>query len=154
MTKKNERAVLEFSGASTWDADELGLSLARAARADVTLGGYLIYACDPTDDVLDDHTLKYVKVLGAEVVGSTRDPADLAALMDALAARDVTDFLCMCTGDLAIEFFDATGTLTDVVRVDLPSGIEWPRWPGRASLVDAGKLHAWLQAHSISRSGH
>ncbi|WP_309133470.1 hypothetical protein [Cellulomonas sp.] len=147
MTRK--RAVLKISGAPTWDADELGLSLARAARADVTLGGYLIYAVDPTDDVLDDHTLKYVEVLGRERVGSTHDAADLGALTAALAASDVTDFVCMCTGDLAIEFFDATGALIDVVRVDLPSGIEWPRWPGRASLVDAGRLHAWLQRHSV-----
>lgn len=116
----------------------------------MTLGGFLVYAFDPSEDVLDDETLKFVDVVGRDVVGSTDGPDDLAELVAALAAHKVTDVVCMCTGDLAVEFFDATGDLVDVVRIDLPSGIEWPHWPGGASLVDANRLLAWLEKHSIA----
>jgi hypothetical protein len=147
-----KRKVLEFSGAPTWDAAALQRSLVRATRAQVTFGGYLIYAVDPLQNVLDDETLKFVDVLGKDVVGFTGGAEDLAELVESLAAHEVTDSMCMCTGDLAVEFFDGTGELVEVVRIDLPSGIEWPNWPGRASLVDSSKLLAWLKKHSIAVS--
>ena len=96
-----------------------------------------------------DDTLKYVDVVGTEVVGTTDGPDDLAELVGALDAHEVTDVMCMCTGDLAIEFFDAHGTLVDVVRLDLPSRIEWPRWPGKAEVVAPDKLRSWLEKHAI-----
>lgn len=111
------RQVLTFSGAPTWDAAALTESLGRAARAQVTVGGFLIYAVDRDEDVLADDTLKYVDVVGTDVVGTTDGPDDLAELVGALDAHEVTDWMCMCTGDLAIEFFDASGTLVDVVRL-------------------------------------
>ena len=147
-----KRKVLKFSGAPTWEADALQRSLVRATRAQVTFGGFLIYAVDPSQNVLDDATLKFVDVLGKDVVGFTDGAEDLAELVGSLAAHEVTDVLCMCTGDLAVEFFDGTCELVEVVRIDLPSGIEWPNWPGRASLVDSSKLLAWLEKHSIAIS--
>lgn len=67
--------VLEFSGAPTWDGDAPRKSLERAARAQVTVGGFLIYPVDPSEDVLDDETLKFVSVVGAEVVATTNERA-------------------------------------------------------------------------------
>jgi hypothetical protein len=75
--------------------------------------------------------------------------ADLAALVSALAVNEVTDLLCMCTGDLVIEFFDSEGTLIEVVRIDVPGAIECHRWPGRAKLAEPERLAAWLRAHDL-----
>jgi hypothetical protein len=55
----------------------------------------------------------------------------------------------MCTGDLVIEFFDPEGTLIEAVRIDLPSGVECHRWPGRAKLAEPERLAAWLRAHDL-----
>ena len=140
---------MTFSGASTTDPGALQRSLGGAVRAEITRGGFLVYAVDPADDVLHDETLKYVDVVGSEVIASIDRPQHLAELRDALAVDEVTDFICMCTGDLAIEFFDSRNALIAVVRVDLPSGIEWPLWAGRANLVDPRRFGAWLARHSI-----
>lgn len=111
---------LRFSGASKFDLGALDRGLATAVRADVGMGGSLIFAVDPDQDVLADETLKRVSVLRRGPVVSTTGLADLAALVSSLPVDEVTDLLCMCTGDLVIEFFDSEGTLIEVVRIDLP----------------------------------
>lgn len=147
-----KRQILKFSGVPTWDGGALRESLERAARAHVTAGGFLVYPVDPSEDVLDNETLKFVSVVGTEVLATTSGSGDLEELVSALASHEVTDMMCMCTGDLAIEFFAANGDLVDVVRVDLPTRIEWPRWPGKASLVDPERLQGWLARHEVTGS--
>jgi hypothetical protein len=146
---RKPRPELRFSGAPTLDVSALDRGLARAARAEVSVGGSLIYAVDPDQDVLADETLKRVAVLRRGPVVSTTGLADLAALVTSLSVKEVTDFLCMCTGDLVIEFFDSEGTLIEVVRIDLPGGIECHRWPGAATLAEPDRLAAWLRVHDL-----
>lgn len=88
-------------------------------------------------------------VLRRGPVINTTGLADLAALVTSLTVGEVTDLLCMCTGDLVIEFFDSEDTLIEVVRIDLPGDIECHRWPGRAKLVEPDRLAAWLRAHDL-----
>ena len=143
------RPELRFSGAPTFDRGALGRGLVRAARAEVTIGGSAVLAVDPDQDVLADETLKRVAVYRRGPVVRTTGLADLAALVSSLPVNEITDLLCMCTGDLVIEFFDSEGTLIEVVRVDLPGSIECHRWPGRAKLAEPERLAAWLRAHDL-----
>ena len=151
MGRKTPRPTpeLRFSGAPTLDPSALDTGLVRAVRAEVGIGGSLIYAVDPDHDVLADETLKRVAVFRRGPVVNTTGLADLAALVTSLTVREVTDLLCMCSGDLVIEFFDPEGTLIEVVRIDLPGAIECHRWPGRAKLTDPEQLAAWLGAHDL-----
>jgi hypothetical protein len=146
---RKPRPELRFSGAPTLDLSALDRGLARAVRAEVSIGGSLVFAVDPDEDVLADETLKRVAVLRRGPVASTTGLADLAALVTSLTVDEVTGFECMCTGDLVIEFFDPEGTLIEVVRIDLPGSIECHRWQGRAKLAEPGRLAAWLRAHDL-----
>lgn len=146
---RKPRPELRFSGAPTLDLGALDRGLARAVRAEVGIGGSLVFAVDPGEDVLADETLKRVAVVRRGPVVNTTGLADLAALVSALTVDEVTDLLCMCTGDLVIEFFDSEGTLIEVVRVDVPGAVECHRWPGRANLAEPDRLAAWLRAHDL-----
>jgi hypothetical protein len=146
---RKPRAELRFSGAPTLDLSALDRGLSRAVRAEVGIGGSLVFAVDPDEDVQADETLKRVAVFRRGPVINTTGMADLATLVSALAVNEVTDILCMCTGDLVIELFDPEGTLIEVVRIDLPGSIESHRWPGRAKLAQPDRLAAWLRAHDL-----
>ncbi len=146
--KARKTQELEFSGPPTTDRDALHRALVGATRADVTVGGYLVFAVDPADDVLDDATPKRVSVQRRGPTTSTTGPDDLVALFQALRVREVTDFVCMCTGDYAIEFYDERDEVVEVVRVDLPSSIESRHWAGAAELEEPAAL-AWLVSHGF-----
>ncbi|WP_157237371.1 hypothetical protein [Promicromonospora sukumoe] len=146
---RKPRPELLFAGAPTFDLGALDRGLARAARAEVGIGGSLVFAVDPDQDVLADETPKRVAVYRRGPVVSTSGLADLAALVSSLTVDAFTDFLCMCPGDLVIEFFDAEGTLIEIVRIDLPGSIECHRWPGGAKLAEPERLAAWLRAHDL-----
>ncbi|MBE1878056.1 hypothetical protein [Myceligenerans pegani] len=147
--KQRKEPELLFSGPPTTDPTALHRALVGATRADVTVGGYLVLAVNSDDDVLDDSTLKRIAVSRGGRSTSTVDTDDLIALVGALRVEEVTDFLCMCMGDYVIEFFDERNTLTEVVRIDLPSGIESRHWFGGARLADPPLLHSWLRSHGF-----
>lgn len=147
--KQRKIPELRFSGPPTRDLTALHRTLAHVTRADVTVGGYLAFAVNPDDDVLDDSTLKRVNVMRRGRSTSTVDPDDLAALLHALHVKEMADFLCMCTGDLVIEFFDENNRIAEVVRIDLPSTIESRHWLGGAHLADPALLHSWLRSHGF-----
>lgn len=109
-----------------------------------------MYAVNPDEDVLDDAVLKRMEVDRRGDIVSTSDVDDLGELFEALRVEEVTDFLCMCTGDYVIEFFDERGLLTEVVRVDVPSRIQSRHWPGQARLDDPARLQSWLQSHGLA----
>ncbi|MBO0607645.1 hypothetical protein [Myceligenerans salitolerans] len=147
--KRKSRPELLFSGAPTLDLDALDCALARAVRAEVGVGGSFVSAVDPDEDVLADGTLKRVVAVRSGPAVGTTGMADLAALVTALTVNEVTDFVCMCTGDLVIEFFDSEGMLIEVVRIDLPDSIECHHWLGKATLAEPDRLTAWLRAHHL-----
>lgn len=147
MGHKKRPPIYRFSGAPTTELGALRDALANAVSVEITRGGYLVYAVNPDDDVLADETEKEVRVSRHEPGPVVRDAAEVAELVDALRVRELTDFICMCTGDLAAEFFDAERRLIGVVRIDLPDAIEWPHWPGKAKLADPALLERWLAKH-------
>jgi hypothetical protein len=103
-------------------------------------GGYLVFAVDRDADVLDDTTAKYVSVIRHHDGPFIDEPRAITELVEALAVTEVTDLLCMCTGDAAAEFFNGERQLLAVVRIDFPNRIEWPHWPGQAYVVDPDRL--------------
>ncbi len=139
--------IYTFSGAPSIEPGALQDALAAATSVEITRGGYLIHAVNRDHDVLADETEKQVDVMRREDGPVVTDPAAVAELVDALRVAKLTDFLCMCTGDLAAEFFDDDGRLIGVVRIDLPDSIEWPHWEGKAKLVDPGRLERWFARH-------
>lgn len=52
-------------------------------------------------DVLDDMTAKYVSVVRHEDGPLIDEPRAVADLVEALSVTEVTDVVCMCTGDAA-----------------------------------------------------
>lgn len=139
--------IYRFSGAPTLDPDALREAIAGATTVQFSQGGFLIYAVDRDADVLADETEKYVAVQRLDDGPRITDPTAIAELIDALEVSDVTDMLCMCTGDFAAEFFDEQQKLMGVVRIDIPSRIEWPHWPGIAHLNDPGSLERWMATY-------
>lgn len=75
------------------------------------------------------------------------EPRAVAELIEALSVTEVTDLVCMCSGDVAAEFFDGDRKLLAVVRLDFPNRIEWPHWPGQAYVADPDRLHRWFEAY-------
>ncbi|KLN36175.1 hypothetical protein FB00_04035 [Cellulosimicrobium funkei] len=144
--------MLRFSGPPSADPAALHRALAGAVRADITVGGYLVFAMNPAEDVLDHATLKRVSILRRGRTASTSGVDDLGELIDALRVTEVTDFLCMCTGDFVIEFYDKHDGLIEVVRVDLPSRVESRHWAGAAYLAEPARLVTWLDAHGLESS--
>jgi len=147
--KAREPQERVFAGSPTTDRDALHRALIHATRADVTVGGYLVFAVDPADDVLDDAAPKRVSVRRRGATTSTTGPDDLVALFRALRVGEITDFLCLCTGDYVIEFYDGRNEVVEVVRVDLPSSIESRHWAGAAELAEPARLAAWLVSHGF-----
>jgi hypothetical protein len=142
--RKRKEPVYRFSGAPTVDPGALREAIAGATSVQFSQGGFLIYAVDRDADVLADQTEKYVAVQRRDDGPRITGTAAIAELIDALEVSDVTDMLCMCTGDFAAEFFDEQRKLIGVVRIDIPSRIEWPHWPGIAHLSDPVRLERWM----------
>lgn len=147
MGHRRKPPLYIFSGAPAVEAEALQAALATATSVQITRGGYLIHAVNRDEDVLADETEKQVDVVRREEGPTVTDPGAVAELVDALRVSELTDFLCMCTGDLAAEFFDDDRKLVGVVRIDLPEWIEWPHWEGRARLLDPERLERWLARH-------
>ncbi|MEV0291847.1 hypothetical protein AB0H36_47685 [Kribbella sp. NPDC050820] len=142
-----KQPVYRFSGAPSWDPSALRDALSNARSVQLSRGGFLIFATDRHADVLDDTTAKYVSVVRGEDGPLIDEPGAVGDLVEALSVTEVTDILCMCTGDVAAEFFDDDGKLLAVVRLDFPNRIEWAHWPGQAYVTDPNRLRRWFAAH-------
>lgn len=148
MGRKNP--VKRFSGPTTTDVEALDRALASAVAVRVSPDGYLVYAVDPTSDVLAADTEKYVSIVSTAVLASSDAPDDVAELRQALMVSELSSDVCMCSGELALEFLDATGSPVEVVRFDSPDTIEWARWDGRARLTEPQRLITWLEAQGVT----
>lgn len=150
---KRKEPIYRFSGAPSYDTAALRDALAGATTVQFSQGGYLIYAIDREADVLADETEKYVAVQRRDGGPRITEEKAIAELLDALDVSEVTDMLCMCTGDFAAEFYDDHRNLLGVVRIDIPDRIEWPHWPGIARLSDPRRLERWMTEHWASSTG-
>ncbi|MFD4323394.1 hypothetical protein ACFWQC_02085 [Nocardioides sp. NPDC058538] len=147
MARPRKELVYRFSGPDTLDPAAIRQAVVTATAVQFSQGGFLIHAVDPEADVLEETTEKYVAVRRHGDGPRVTDRAAIAELIDALAVTDVTDMLCMCSGDFAAEFFDEKDRLLGVVRIDTPNRVEWPHWPGFGRLADPERLERWFARH-------
>lgn len=99
--RSRKQPVYRFSGAPSWDPSALRDALSSARSVRLSRGGFLIFAADRDADVLDDMTAKYVSVVRHEDGPLIDEPRAVADLVEALSVTEVTDVVCMCTGDAA-----------------------------------------------------
>lgn len=113
----------------------------------ITPGGCLVYAVDPDADVLDPAAEKYVELMKDEQLAYVEGAEEIATLRELLAVSDFENFVCMCPGDLALEFLDRHGKRLTVLRIDSPGTLDWPLWAGKAEVRDQPRLREWLRLH-------
>ena len=147
-TKK--RPVKVFSGPTTSDLTALDRGLSRATAVRVYEGGCLVYAVRPDEDVLSPETEKWVSVLDDQPIARTQDAEAVAELRTALRVAQTQDWVCMCPGELALEFLDDSNRPVEVVRFDSPDAIKWNGWSGSARLTDPPALRTWLSRHGVT----
>ena len=111
----------------------------------ITPDGCLVFSVDPDADVLAADTAKTVRLLSDEMLADVRDRASVQRLRAALAISEIQDYVCMCPGDLALEFLDEAGRRLTVVRIDSPGTVDWPLWKGKAVTSDRHALRTWLR---------
>ncbi|GLY19734.1 hypothetical protein LWF15_30730 [Kineosporia rhizophila] len=128
-------------------ADPLALDgvLAGARSVRVIPRGFLVYDRDP--ERVPGPTGSKTVVFSDDVLVEVHDDEAAQGLRRALAVSSLSDFACMCAGDLALEFLDAGGEHLTVVRVDHPGSIGWARWQGEARVRDPAALQGWLSSH-------
>jgi hypothetical protein len=136
-----------FSGRPTTDRGALDVVLADAHSVRITPNGALVYAVDPEADVLDPDVPKTVSIMSDEVLAHVQDVSAVRKLREALAVESFENYVCMCPGQLALEFLDAHGDRLTVVRIDSPGTVDWPLWAGKALVRDQTALREWLRDH-------
>lgn len=121
MARRRKEPVYRFSGPDTLGPAAVREAVATAATVQFSQGGFLIRAVDPEADVLEESTEKYAALRRQGDGPRITDRAPIADLIDALAVTEVTDMLCMCSGDFAAGSFDENHRLLGVVRIDMPN---------------------------------
>lgn len=83
-----------------------------------------------------------------------RDPVAVRALCEALRIADLPGLVCMCWGDVALDFLDAAGT--PLTRVTLHHGysVRWDGWREDAVLADGERSLEWLAVRGITGPLH
>ncbi|MGV9836976.1 hypothetical protein ACWDUL_22690 [Nocardia niigatensis] len=79
-----------------------------------------------------------------------RDPIAVRALRDALRVADLPGFVCMCWGDVAMDFFDAAEGPLATVTLHHGYAIRWDGWPQDALLADGIRTLEWLAVRGVS----
>jgi hypothetical protein len=136
-----------FSGNETADPFALDVVLRDAQSVRITPGGCLVYAVDPDADVLDPRTEKHVVLMHDEQLAHVQGAEEMATLRRLLEVSEFDNFICMCPGDLALEFLDGDGQRLTVLRIDSPGTLDWPLWLGKAEVRDQNGLREWLRLH-------
>ncbi|MET8423917.1 hypothetical protein [Nocardia sp. NPDC004860] len=79
-----------------------------------------------------------------------RDPIAVRALRDALRVADLSGFVCMCWGDVVLEFFDTDERPLTTVTLHHGYSIRWDGWPRDALLADGVRSLEWLAVRGIA----
>ncbi|MGX1806686.1 hypothetical protein ACWIGI_13310 [Nocardia sp. NPDC055321] len=79
-----------------------------------------------------------------------RDPVAVRALCAALRIADLPGFVCMCPGDVALDFVDGRGS--GLARVTLHHGysVRWAGWSEDAVLAEGELSLEWLAVRGVS----
>ncbi|MTE15373.1 hypothetical protein [Nocardia aurantiaca] len=78
------------------------------------------------------------------------DPIAVRALRDALRVADLPGFVCMCWGDVVLDFFDAAERPLTTVTLHHGYSIRWDGWPQDALLADGVRSLEWLAVRGVS----
>ncbi|MFJ9743867.1 hypothetical protein, partial [Streptomyces sp. NPDC101166] len=79
-----------------------------------------------------------------------RDPVAVRALREALRVSDLPGFVCMCWGDVVLDFFDAGERPLTSVTLHHGYSIRWPGWPQDARLADGMRSLEWLAVRGVA----
>ncbi|BEK98884.1 hypothetical protein [Nocardia seriolae] len=79
-----------------------------------------------------------------------RDPVAVRALREALRIADLPGFVCMCWGDVALDFFGAAERPLTTVTLHHGCSIRWDGWPQDALLADGVRSLEWLAVRGVS----
>ncbi|MEC3951950.1 hypothetical protein VMT65_02785 [Nocardia sp. CDC153] len=79
-----------------------------------------------------------------------RDPVAVRALREALRIADLPGFVCMCWGDVALDFFDAAERALTTVTLHHGYSVRWNGWPQDALLADGVRSLEWLAVRGVS----
>ncbi|WP_040812456.1 hypothetical protein [Nocardia concava] len=86
----------------------------------------------------------------APVLLEERDPIAVRALREALAVADLPGFVCMCWGDVTLDFFGAQDRALTTVTLHHGYSIRWEGWPQDALLADGVRPLEWLAVRGVS----
>ncbi|MEC3916870.1 hypothetical protein [Nocardia sp. CDC160] len=78
-----------------------------------------------------------------------RDPVAVRALREALRIADLPGFVCMCWGDVALDFFDAAERALTTVTLHHGYSVRWNGWPQDALLADGVRSLEWLAVRGV-----
>ncbi|QLY32649.1 hypothetical protein [Nocardia huaxiensis] len=107
---------------------------------------------DALDRVLADaHGVRVREMRGdSTVLLEERDPIAVRALREALAVTALPGFVCMCWGDVALDFHDAAGRALTTVTLHHGYSLRWDGWPEDAVLADGVRSLEWLAVRGVS----
>ncbi|MCD5310489.1 hypothetical protein [Kineosporia babensis] len=77
------------------------------------------------------------------------DPAERSSLRTALAIEGLSDFACMCMGDVRFELMDGAGRSLGSVSLHHGTTLRYEPFETDAVLVDGPALLSWLDRHGM-----
>lgn len=78
-----------------------------------------------------------------------RDPVAVSALREALRISDIPGYVCMCLGDVALDFFDVTDSPLTTVTLHHGVSLRWNGWHVDAMLADGVRSLEWLAVRGV-----
>ncbi|MBL1075946.1 hypothetical protein JK358_16230 [Nocardia sp. 2] len=87
---------------------------------------------------------------GSTVLLDERDPIAVRALREALEVTALPGFVCMCWGDVTLDFHDAGDTPLTSVTLHHGYSLRWDGWPEDAVLADGVRSLEWLAVRGVS----
>ncbi|MFF3392672.1 hypothetical protein ACFYW1_17315 [Streptomyces sp. NPDC002669] len=86
---------------------------------------------------------------GSGVVVDLSRAGELDGLRAAMAVGSLPGGVCMCSGDVQLEFLDAHGLFLTAAFLHHGVTLRWDGWDGDAVLVDGRSLLRWLDLHGV-----
>ncbi|GAB4588872.1 hypothetical protein [Nocardia sp. IFM 10818] len=107
---------------------------------------------DALDRVLASAHAVGVRELGGDSTPllEERDPVAVRALREALRIADLPGFICLCWGDVALDFYDAAGTRLATVTLHHGYSLRWNGWAQDAVLADGVRSLEWLAVRGVT----
>lgn len=85
----------------------------------------------------------------SETLLDERDPVAVTALREALRIADIPGFVCLCLGDVTLDFFDITNSPLTTVTLHHGVSLRWNGWREDAVLADGVRSLEWLAVRGL-----